>query len=1467
MTKIKDNIKRIYKILLGFGVTVVTGIFIFFLIISLPSVQTSLGKRFTESLQNKTDAVLEVAKIQIDLFGNINFKGVIGYDHHKDTLFYIDRFQAKFIEADKAFQGNVIFKTAKLNGVDLKLKQYPGDSLTNLEYFIKALNLNDSDSKADFLLQELEVTKGDIQFELPHIKRFDKLQKLSFKINQVRIGREGVSGSIEGLRFTRPDGVSIQNFSADVKKTSRELIVDALRLKTPETNLEGAIGVLLKGDSQEIDTLSISLFIEELNPKEWGVGRYYSKRIKGNIRAVGTPKSIWLDEFNIQSEDGILESTALVTLDSLQKIKSVKATINDLFIEKSIGENSFISSSLQEKKIDLPPFSQLHFSGTTFYDARTLQVKGEIDSEEQSIQLDFFQGLTDTKTDSIRAALHFKRFDIASYYPAIGIQDVTGSLEIDLQKDNQQWSVREWNLNMASFLYQKAKIISLLSRGTINEGTVNGYVTVEDPKIAFQSGFLLHTSNNKAENTLQLALDNLDLSLFSPLLNEGETTLKGRSFWRFKGTDLDQISGDFGVEDLTLENQDKVAIDVGDFVVSLVSEKEFRSVQIKNSAFIKGGLEGDFELTKLTRLFQNTIRSAYPFSRYSNFDKDQFAAVNLNVTQEFLATAFPKLGIQSDFVVSGLLHSNENKGGLQIEAPVLNFNNTLLKGLSLTIDPKDSSVKSQIKASSWQIDNYKFSDLTLVSSPKEKGLEIVFHALGGSNQQDEFDVSLAYLNAPNGVLTFKLLPSEIKYKNTPWLVSSTAVGTYNPLTASWGLQDFELTSRDQLIQASATFEGASKYQFKAKLENVSVATLLPDSKRISGAGKLFLDLSSTRSLDQNDFNLDVKIQDFVFNDTAMGKMQFSAYGNNQIGSYSSLFAISNSTETLLKGEGSVVNTTKVSNLNFDLNFESFPLSILDPLSSGTMEDMKGFASGAVNLWGPVSELRHDGKLKVTEGSLRIPYLNVEYVFDPATQIDLTNQSFTFSNARFRNARFENEATLMGSLSHTNFKNWEVDFDVDTNRMLVFDILESPERVFYGQGFFKGSGQLMGPTKSMQIVLDGETAEGTNIKIPWSEEYGLVDTSFIDFISKSQNGIAAQESPQDRIVSKVLDMNFEIDVTEEAQIEIVIDPETNSSLSGRGVGTLLMEINTDDKFNMWGDFLTTEGVYNFKNFGVIEKKFILQSGGTVNWEGDPLGAQMNMEAVYEVPGGANPAVLLDNPNFNRKIPTEVAIQLQGNLLKPDNPIFSIDFPNTNNIVVSEINYRLADPQRSQLQALSLLSQGVFISDVSVSVQGITNNLYEKASDMFSSLLGQNDEKLKVGVNYLQGERNNELDIETEDRLGLTLSTQLSDRILLNGKIGVPVGGVAQTQVVGDVQIDFILNEEGSLRAKVFNKENEFRYIGQDFGYTQGMGLSYKVDFNSFQDLIQKLKRKKEQDSISDIPSIEAQKSVLQFRSKN
>ena len=81
---------------------------------------------------------------------------------------------------------------------------------------------------------------------------------------------------------------------------------------------------------------------------------------------------------------------------------------------------------------------------------------------------------------------------------------------------------------------------------------------------------------------------------------------------------------------------------------------------------------------------------------------------------------------------------------------------------------------------------------------------------------------------------------------------------------------------------------------------------------------------------------------------------------------------------------------------------------------------------------------------------------------------------------------------------------------------------------------------------------------------------------------------------------------------------------------------------------------------------------------------------------------------------------------------------------------------------------------------------------------------------------------------------------------NGKLGIPVGGVTQTAVAGDFELQFLLTKDGRLSAKIFNREDELQqYLIDRIDYSQGVGLTYKVDFNTFKELIQGIfKRAKE-----------------------
>ncbi len=314
----------------------------------------------------------------------------------------------------------------------------------------------------------------------------------------------------------------------------------------------------------------------------------------------------------------------------------------------------------------------------------------------------------------------------------------------------------------------------------------------------------------------------------------------------------------------------------------------------------------------------------------------------------------------------------------------------------------------------------------------------------------------------------------------------------------------------------------------------------------------------------------------------------------------------------------------------------------------------------------------------------------------------------------------------------------------------------------------------------------------------------------------------------------------------------------------------MRINTKDKFEMYGEFVVVSGEYNYRFGGVINKTFRVEPGGNLVWDGGPLEAELNMEATYSL--NANPAPLLDNPGYTRRIPTNVVIQLTDELQSPEID-FSIEFPGTSSIIQSELEYRLQDPQVEEKNAIFLLAQGTFVNDQSgINQQAVTGNLIQSASGLLNQVLSGGNDKFNLGLSYEQGIQDRETQIGTENRIGVTVSTQISDRVLLNGKVGVPVGGATETVVAGDFELQVLLNEEGTLSAKFFNRENEIQeFLGDRQGYTQGVGLSYEVDFNSFKELMRKMfrsrKTKNKQKNPDSMPvEVMGKDSLLIFHQK-
>lgn len=975
---------------------------------------------------------------------------------------------------------------------------------------------------------------------------------------------------------------------------------------------------------------------------------------------------------------------------------------------------------------------------------------------------------------------------------------------------NESVEIIESNINFSIDPLFFGLNIEKLNKNDIFSGEITFNGSQENLKIDN-----LNLNFNHLELTLDGYLKNIFSNSFTASLNISELDLNNELFSELLKSDLN-----FDIPNLN----GQLSIESNYLIFDLIQ---------KDDSFNMLDIEGRYSFDDV-----NSLESKISFDISNLQFKDSQQIDNIKITATIN-------NLKNNLILSGysLIERNEKKINLEFDSSI---SNDFLKSELSILNEKisvNSKINGNIKSKNFIVNSSVSYDGSLDSEIKEINSDAIIKInLSDSNSiKSEINLNNIQLITNQNEYLFSsltdlndLLNSEVVNINREY-----------DFLLSWENKRININSDfSSQIDFFGFYENENSIELNLNLSKLFISNFFEiNNNPLSGEINSLINLK--RDSDNRTLSINTNIKNLLIKNYLIGDLDLNALGNTDYSSYALNFNIKNNKNVILESEGTVIAINEKPNFDIDLSLNNFDISFIEKIGERSLENINSSLSGKINLWGSTDNIQHNGELILNNSSFKIPYLNIDYAIENESIISLYNQNIQLNNISILHPETNTYGLLNGIVSHSDFKHWNIDLDFVSDRIYIMNKLISDNELYYGKAFLKGEISLKGPTNQVSIDIDGASERGTFITIPRNQNLSLENYSFIQFIdinkySQNLNDNTIDLTNED--VSRSLDLNIDLELNSNALLEITIDPQTGSYISGTGNGNLRMEIDSQGKFNIYGDYVTIDGIYNFKDLALIDKKFELKQGGSITWDGDPLNAQLNILATYEVPGGANPALLLDNPNFNKKIPADVEIKLSGNLLKPNNPDFEIYFPNTSSTATSEINYKLSDPEIRELQAISLLTQGIFINEVSVSVEGITNNIYEKVSDVFSNILGGSQGPLKVGLNYLQGDKSDILDIKTEDRFGVTLSTQISDNILFNGKIGVPIGGIEETLIIGDVQIDFILNEDGSLKAKVFNRENEFRYIGDKLGYTQGLGLSYNVDFQTFRGLIKNLLQK-------------------------
>ena len=595
----------------------------------------------------------------------------------------------------------------------------------------------------------------------------------------------------------------------------------------------------------------------------------------------------------------------------------------------------------------------------------------------------------------------------------------------------------------------------------------------------------------------------------------------------------------------------------------------------------------------------------------------------------------------------------------------------------------------------------------------------------------------------------------------------------------------------------------------------------------------YIKLNKKDEIYQGNSNLSIK--NFSANGDVLGNAFLKINPSNKLDNYNLSFKINDSIYDIFKLEGNFEIANNDFPIDFKLITEKFNLKPFSAIGKNVLQDFNGYFNSNIVIGGTFYEPLIKGVIKTDNTSFSVPYLGINYSFkdNPAFKVD--NEKIIIDNFIIEDKKMKTFGFMNGQLSHNRLKDWFLDFTIKSDNLHVISTNVQQNSVYYGTGMFNGLAKFYGPGKDLDIDIKGETNPGTQISVPIKYGDGVGDLTFLKFDNSDI---------QNQFLNQGLKISMEMILNKNALINVIFDEKTGTRLSGFGNGTVKISSDYSGLFSLSGDFVADKGEYYYKNFGFVERVFQINKGANIIWDGEPYKGILSAYATYSVPGGANPAPLIQNTAFNRKIPTLVKISLQGELSDLSTPTFDLLFPETKGAIKSELDYYLNDYEKRQSQAISLITQGTFIDDFSsslISSQAITNNLFQRASGIIDEIFTNPDDKMNIGINYSQGDKFAASSLLNRDRIGLTLNSEISDRVLINGKIGVPVSGTDENVILGNVQIDFLLNESGNLRARVFNKENEFQFFGDEIGYTQGIGIQYDVEFNSFSELLKKFKK--------------------------
>jgi hypothetical protein len=1423
--------------------------------LSLPVVQTKIAKYITETLNKDFKTNISIDKAAINIFGGVKLKKVLILDHHKKTLIYSDLINTDILSIKRAIDGDLIFGDIRLTGLIFNLKTYKGEDENNINKFIKLFETEKqvkTKSTKHFLLtaRNAYITNGNFSVvdENKHTPKFLDFTKLNAYISDFKLYGSDVNTNIHRFSFLDHRGLYVSNFAGKFSYTKKQIKVENLAIKTKRSWIYGKAILNYKvkdfldfTDKVRFDVAldSSSIASNDIRYFYDGLGKNQHFKVKTKIK--GPLNNLNLNHLRLSDANGS-KIFGNINFKNLLGTKEQKFSMDGKFdkLIASYDNLVYILPGILGKSLpkELKRIGKFNITGKAKVSTTALETDFKMATDLGNGKVNLHMNNMDfIDKASYSGNIVLDNFNIGAL---LGRKDV-GRTTLNLDVDGVGFTEKYLNTIVKGDInkldYNKYRYSNIVVNGNFKLPYYKGQVSINDPNLNLTFDGLVDLSKRESRYDFHINVENSDLQKLR-FVNDSISHFKGDAVVQVSGNSIENLQGNIIIKDAEYQNPQATYVFDDVTISSNFDDDRLRTITINSADIVEGRIVGKFQFAQLDKLVMNSVGSLYTNYKPYKVKKGQFLRFNFHVYNKVVEMLYPELKIDSSTVVRGKIDADlqEFKFGFrskQITAAKNTFDN-----IRISIDNKNPLYNAFVELDSIKTPYYKIRDFNLINVTSKDTLFVRSEFKGGDKGQDYFNLDLYHTidKKKNNIVGIK--KSEMKFKDYLWYLNEDAAKdnqiVFDQYFKNFTIDNIVLSHENQKIDLNGIIKGKDYKDIVLNFEDVDINKITPSNSKFVFNGNLNGNINYKQNKDVYQPTASIVVDHLNMNKVDLGTLNFDISGDQTFRKFTVNSSIVNGFAESFRANGTFNIENKETFMDLNLKLEGFNLATLGTIGGDVLSNIRGSVSGNAAVVGNLKKPEINGRLYVEKAGMTIPYLNTDYELSDRTVIDLTDEKFLFRNNQLTDTKYKTKGLLNGTIEHHNFGDWKLDLTITSKRLLALDTKDSEDAAYFGTAFINGTASIKGPTESLFIKVDAKSEKGTEVKIPINNVQSVGESSWIHFVTPKE-----KYNLQKGIVERTrnyngLELEFDFDITPDAEVEVILDRNSGHGMKGKGYGSLLFKINTLGKFNMWGDFQAYEGTYNFKYGGLIDKKFAVKKGGSIIWEGNPMKAQLNLEAVYKT--SANPAVLLDNSSFNKKVPVEVVIGLRGDLTSPE-PNFDIQFPSVSNVLKSEIQYKLDDKDVRQTQALYLLSTGSFMSQDGFNQSDLSGTFAETAASLLGGIIKSDNDLINIDLNFISADRR--LGQEADGQFVANISSQINERISINGKVGVPVGGVNESAIVGDIEILYRVNEDGSMNLRLFNKENDINYIGQGIGYTQGVGISYEVDFDTFSELVNKL----------------------------